>query len=168
LCVSRGVLPVAAEVSMTLLLSEDLLQQIRVHGESRYPYEGAGLILGHMCNGTREAIAIMPLANRSAVHSHRYLLDPHDMLVSEIHAERLGLDILGIFHSHPDSPAIPSQQDLDTAFPWFSYLITSIQAGVARLSRSWRLEEERGIWTEEGITIQACSCNREHSQEVDR
>jgi proteasome lid subunit RPN8/RPN11 len=138
---------------MTLRLHAEQLQQIQRHGERHYPDEGAGLILGRSCNGVREVVSIMPLINRSALRARRYLIDPRDMHSAEVEAERLDLEILGVFHSHPDIPAEPSAHDLETAFPWFSYVITSIQAGEARHTRSWQLHTEPRRWVEEAITV---------------
>jgi proteasome lid subunit RPN8/RPN11 len=138
---------------MMLQLTEDLLQQIRQHGEDHYPREGAGVILGRPCDEARRAVALIPLANRSPEPSRRYHLTPQDMLAAELEAQRLELDILGVFHSHPDTLAEPSRQDLGMAFPWFSYVITSIHAGEARRTRSWRLPEGDEKWSEERITI---------------
>lgn len=65
----------------------------------------------------------------------------------------LGLDIVGVFHSHPDHPNRPSQFDRDWALPWYSYIITSVSAGKAVESRSWRLADDRTNFTEEDIEI---------------
>jgi proteasome lid subunit RPN8/RPN11 len=143
-----------AEASMVLQLYTEQLQQIQRHGERHYPNEGVGLILGRACSGAREVVSVMPLINRSAEHIHRYHIDPRDMLAAEVEAERLNLEILGVFHSHPDIPAEPSAHDLETAFPWFSYVITSIKDGEARRTRSWRLHAEPRQWTEEAIAVQ--------------
>ncbi len=139
---------------MTLRLRPEQLQQIQRHAERHYPNEGAGLILGRACNGAREVVSVMPVINRSVEGAHSYLIDPRDMLAAEVEAGRRDLEILGVFHSHPDIPAEPSAHDLHTAFPWFSYVITSIQNDAARRTRSWRLRTEPRIWEEETIAIQ--------------
>jgi proteasome lid subunit RPN8/RPN11 len=72
---------------------------------------------------------------------------------AEQEAESLGLDLIGVFHSHPDHPAVASEFDLEWALPWFSYLITAVQHGRARQSRSWRLDDDRTQMCEEAITI---------------
>ena len=67
--------------------------------------------------------------------------------------EALGLDIIGVFHSHPDHPDRPSEYDREWAQPFFSYVITSVQAGKAVESRSWRLAEDRTQFLEESIEV---------------
>jgi proteasome lid subunit RPN8/RPN11 len=67
-------------------------------------------------------------------------------------AERYALDndlqLLGVYHSHPDHPAEPSEHDRVAAQPWFSYVIISVLKGAINNTRSWilngqsRFEEE--------------------------
>ena len=66
---------------------------------------------------------------------------------------RLGLSLLGVFHSHPDHPNQPSEFDREWAQPYFSYVITSVRSGKALESRSWRLVEDRSEFREESITL---------------
>ena len=141
---------------MILHVEEALLQQIQRYAEAHYPEEAAGLILGAEGGETRRAIKLLPLANRSAGETRQrsYRLDPQDLLSAELEAQRLGLSVLGIFHSHPDHPAEPSQHDLQQAFPWFSYVITCVQKGKALETRSWRLHQDRSRWSEERTEIQ--------------
>ena len=138
-----------------LEIANEILNQIRAHGESAYPEEGAGFLLGSTDEEQRQVIAILGLSNaREDVARHnRYLLTPQDYLRGEQEGERLGLDVLGVFHSHPDHPNQPSEYDREWAMPWFSYLITSVQAGRAGESRAWRLAEDRTAFVEEKIIV---------------
>lgn len=140
---------------MSLLISSQLLENIHAHGESAYPEEGAGLLLGTAIGGQKQVTQIMALANsrEEGARHNRYLLTPQDYLRGEQEADRLGLDVLGVFHSHPDHPNRPSEFDRDWAMPWFSYLITSVQAGQAVESRSWLLTEDRSQFSEEQIMV---------------
>lgn len=145
---------------MTLELTPDLLNQIHAHGEAAYPEEGAGFLLGHYFPGgegsdRRQVTAILGLANarEDAARHNRYLITAQDFLRGEDEAARLGLDVLGVFHSHPDHPDRPSEFDREWAMPWFSYVITSVNAGRAAESRSWRLAEDRSQFEEEKIEI---------------
>lgn len=140
---------------MSLLISSQLLENIHAHGESAYPEEGAGLLLGTAIGGQKQVTQILALANsrEEGARHNRYLLTPQDYLRGEQEADRLGLDVLGVFHSHPDHPNRPSEFDRDWAMPWFSYLITSVQAGLAVESRSWLLTEDRSQFSEEQIMV---------------
>jgi len=136
-----------------LNLTEEVIARIHAHGEQAYPEEGAGLMLGSDDGESRVVTDIFPLPNarEDNARHNRYLITPQDMLAGEIEADRLGLDVVGIFHSHPDHPNLPSEFDREWALPWFSYLITSVMAGRAAGSRCWRLSEDRETFTEEKI-----------------
>ncbi len=138
---------------MSITITKDVLQQIHAHGEAAYPQEGAGLLLGQVQGDHKLVEAIMPLENareESARHN-RYLLTARDYMQGEEQAARMGLDVLGVFHSHPDHPNRPSEFDRDWAMPWFSYIITSVMAGKAVESRSWLLDEDRTAFREEAL-----------------
>jgi proteasome lid subunit RPN8/RPN11 len=92
-------------------------------------------------------------AREDNARHNRYLLTPQDYLHGEQEASNLGLDVLGIFHSHPDHPNRPSEFDREWAIPWFSYVITSVQAGNAVDSRSWLLSDDRSQFFEEEIRV---------------
>jgi len=132
----------------------ELVEKIQNNGEKAYPEEGAGFLLGEDGN-VRRVLSLLPLPNvreREARHN-RYILTPQDYLVGEEEADRLKLILLGVFHSHPDHPNQPSEYDRDWAQPFFSYIITSIMAGRADISRSWRLLEDRSAFVEEPVRI---------------
>jgi proteasome lid subunit RPN8/RPN11 len=137
-----------------LHITEELIAQIRDHGARYYPEEGAGLILGKYDGGERTAERIIQLKNSSQPDSrhNRYIIEAKDVLAGEDHAEKLGLDVIGVFHSHPDHPAQPSDFDLEWALPNFSYTITSVCAGKAVSSRSWCISDDGGF-IEEGLFI---------------
>ena len=140
---------------MSLLIPSDVLAQIFAHDEQTYPEEGAGFLLGSTNGAGKQVIAILPVNNsrEDSARHNRYLLSSKDYLQGELEAARRGLDILGVFHSHPDHPDRPSDFDREWALPWFSYLITSVQNGKAVASRSWLLNEDRLAFSEEDIEI---------------
>jgi proteasome lid subunit RPN8/RPN11 len=145
-----------ANQQMRLEISAELLDQIHAHGEEAYPGEGAGFMLGNADGDLRVVSAILKLPNareESARHN-RYLLTPQDVLRSEQEAANRGLDVIGVFHSHPDHPNEPSEFDRDWAMPWFSYIITNVNDGKAVGSRSWRLTDDRSAFDEEPIQTQ--------------
>jgi proteasome lid subunit RPN8/RPN11 len=138
-----------------LAISCELLDQIHAHGEGAYPGEGAGFLLGNADADVRvvKGILTLPNAREESAQHNRYLLTPHDMLRSEQEAAKLGLDVIGVFHSHPDNPNQPSEFDREWAMPWFSYIITSVNDGKAVVSRSWRLTDDRNRFFEELIQV---------------
>ena len=65
--------------------------------------------------------------------------------------------MIGWYHSHPDHPARPSDYDRDHAWPWYSYIIVSVQSGVPQDMTSWRLEDDRSGFLEEKIAAMKVS-----------
>jgi proteasome lid subunit RPN8/RPN11 len=138
-------------------LSQQLLHRIHQHLEKGYPNEACGVMLGQ--NGTvSEAIpadnqrAEVPATGHESARN-RYLIDPLIYLMIEREADERKLQVLGIYHSHPDVAAKPSKFDLDHAWPDFSYLIISVVKGKAVESNSWRLRDDRSAFDQEAVEI---------------
>jgi len=142
-------------MSGELAVEAGVLAAIHAHGETAYPEEGAGFMLGSLAGDRKIVTHLLVLENtrEAGARHNRYLLGPQDYLRGEQVADRLGLTVLGVFHSHPDHPSLPSEYDREWAMPWFSYLITSIRDGRAAGSRSWRLTEDRAQFEEEALSI---------------
>lgn len=140
-----------------LEISKEVLAQIYAHGEAAFPDEGAGFLLGTdaVDGQPRRITAILGLPNvrEDGARHNRFLIEPKDYLNGELEADKLGLGVVGIFHSHPDSPNNPSTYDRDWAQPFFSYIITSVYSAKATGSRSWLLSEDRTHFDEEEIKI---------------
>lgn len=134
-----------------LSIRMELVEKIVSHVESAYPEEGAGFLLG----GEGEVKEIFPLPNarEDAARHNRYLITPEDYLKAEMQAAKLGVDLIGVFHSHPDCPNVPSEYDREWAQPFFSYLITRVDEGKAVSHRSWKLAEDRSKYAEEELEI---------------
>ncbi len=140
---------------MTLIIPQVILNRIHLHGEQSYPEEGAGLMLGEIIGQDHQVSEILPLENvrEAGARYDRYQLSPQDYLKGEEEADRLGLEMVGVFHSHPDHPNRPSEFDRQWAWPNFSYLITSVIEEKAVESRSWRLSEDRASFSEELVKV---------------
>ena len=138
-----------------LKITQELSDQIKAHGIKSYPYEGCGLLLGHVENGANVVTAVRPLPNVWPVEKERptrFRIAENDWRDVEIEAMANDLDVLGIFHSHPDHPPVASPRDLAwAAWSGYSYLITEIRAGRAAASRSWQLQSDRSGFIEEKI-----------------
>jgi proteasome lid subunit RPN8/RPN11 len=134
-----------------LVVPGRLIEQINAHVEKAYPEEGAGFLIGE-ADAVKEILAL-PNSREDGARHNRFLFTPEDYLQAELKADELGLSLIGVFHSHPDSPNIPSEYDREWAQPFFSYIITRVDHGKAANSRSWRLLEDRSNYEEEEIEI---------------
>jgi proteasome lid subunit RPN8/RPN11 len=124
-----------------LVLPSEIRVELEGWVESGYPEETCGLLVGSFGRGrteTRRATRARNL-NRERARD-RYDLDPADFLAADVAARSDGLEIVGVWHSHPDHPAQPSETDRAAAWEGWSYVIVEVTSrGVAAL-RSWRLE----------------------------
>lgn len=137
---------------MTLSIATALLDSIRNHGRLSYPNECCGLLFGRADDGAKVVSSLRPVKNsREDSQRNRYLISPNELLEAEKEARKLGVDIVGVYHSHPDHPARPSEFDRDHAFPWYSYIIVSIQNGESRDLTSWTLREDRSAFDSEEL-----------------
>lgn len=140
-----------------LKLPDTLQNTINAHGAAAFPYEGCGLLLGRIENGNNVVVAIHPAENSWPIESEkpeRFRISSDDMLQAELAAMNQDLELIGIFHSHPNHPPIASPRDLAWAtWPGYSYLITEIRDGQPRLSRSWQLTPDRTNFIEEPVEI---------------
>ena len=124
-------------------IGRDVLERILRHCVESYPYECCGLMLGTSQEGNRVVIDVVRVSN---VHEDdrrvRYMIDPMEYYEAEKQAEKRGLQVVGIYHSHPNVPARPSQYDLNHSFPWYTYLIVSVNEGGVAEYRAWVRDDE--------------------------
>jgi proteasome lid subunit RPN8/RPN11 len=146
---------------VTLALDARQLAAIRRHGEADYPHEACGLIGGRAeteetGRGHRKiAVQLVPLSNaRRDSRRDRYLIAPEAFRRAEAILARDGLEVLGVYHSHPDHPAVPSAFDREHAWPWLSYVIVGVARGQAQDAHSWTLADDRSAFSEEALIIE--------------
>ncbi len=139
---------------MTLRLGTAVAQQIFETLRAAYPEEGCGVMLGRDLGPVREIVSIAALDNDSPENrDRRYIISPGQFLAAEREARSRDLDVVGIFHSHPDHPPEPSAFDLEHAWPYYSYLIVSVGPDGAREVRAWRLLEDRTRFEPEPLDL---------------
>ncbi len=141
---------------MTLCLPEDIYNQVIDHLISAYPHEGAGFLIGKVLDKQRDVCMILALENEWETNEtrNRYKIKANTYLEAESTAEEHGLDLIGVFHSHPDHPAKPSEYDHKLALPWWSYLIISVYEHRVDHATSWVLSDNRDHFIEELVNIE--------------
>jgi proteasome lid subunit RPN8/RPN11 len=154
----------------TLWISGNLAEKIRAHGAETYPHECCGALLGRdrdeidsngseapagsSTNPTREVLGLFALVNRrDDSPRNRFSVTSEDVMSAEKAAREQNLEVVGWYHSHPDHPARPSEYDRDHAWPWYSYIIVSVENGAPQKMTSWRLNDDRAEFSPEGIEI---------------
>jgi proteasome lid subunit RPN8/RPN11 len=137
-------------------LGQNHHDEIAAHGERDYPFECCGLLLGIFEAGGVKALSeVYPISNarEEQAKRNRFLIQPEELMRGERYAEAKGLEVVGFYHSHPDHPAVPSQYDLEHAWPVYSYIVVSISGGVAGDLRSWEMATDRSSFAEEEILV---------------
>lgn len=143
-----------------LKIREELLRRIHAHGVETYPHECCGALLGNDADHSREVLDLLPLANRrDDSPRNRFEVTSDDVRLAEKTAREKKLELIGWYHSHPDAPARPSEFDREHAWPWYSYVIVSVQKGEPTNTTSWRLRDDRASYDSEAIESEARSAS---------
>jgi len=135
-------------------IGDEHLRQMRAHGERDYPFECCGLMLGRFDgDGRKTVIETYPISNarEEAAKRNRFLIRPEELVRGEKYAREKNLDVVGFYHSHPDDRAVPSQYDLEHAWPTYSYIVVSVEQARAVDLQSWEMESDRSRFNEEQI-----------------
>lgn len=155
---------------MAIKLNTGQLESIHSHAEREYPNECCGMLLGRADGAAKEVSEAVPLNNLRLdsaraqellpledpgreSEKNRFLIDPLEQLRVEREARKRGLDVVGYYHSHPDHPARPSNYDREHAWPWYSYVILSVECGKAAEMTSWVLSEDRSQFDPELLKL---------------
>ena len=100
------------------------------HAESTFPNECCGAMLGTVDGDEKVVRGATPIRNAfTGAQGARYEIGPEDLLAADAAARKEGMDLVGIFHSHPDCDAYFSETDLKNSCPWYSFVVLSIQKG---------------------------------------
>jgi proteasome lid subunit RPN8/RPN11 len=116
-------------------------EALRAHGEETYPQECCGVLLGNAAPDGNRVLQTVRAGNTRTDSAHnRYNIAPEELVRIQRQARKLGLDIVGFYHSHPDHPAMWSSTDFAEAH-WVgcSYVITSVEKGSAKITNSFLL-----------------------------
>ncbi|MBT9310904.1 Mov34/MPN/PAD-1 family protein [Leptothoe kymatousa] len=145
---------------MALILTQEHIERMQAHAAQAYPHEGCGLLVGTFAPETEEkslvklvllenawaADVAAALAERgqpqaaAMTKARRYWIDPQELLATQRQAREDGLSIIGVYHSHPNAEAVPSECDRELAWSTYSYIIVSIRNGIAVDLQNWQLD----------------------------
>jgi len=117
------------------------LKAIKTHAAESYPHECFGFLLGKpdADDWVRQSVR----AKNIHPNPHRnFEMDAVDFAKTAHFAENQGLDVIGVYHSHPDAPAVPSQTDLDMAVDGWLYAIVSVAGGQSTDMKLWQISAD--------------------------
>jgi len=170
---------VSLDVTRAMLrISDQAVEAIREHAVEGYPLEICGFLVGHVEGDTRIVREAWPVRNaweddpelrasmfasleetgvtasaerwESASEERRFLVSPGDTVKAMKAAREAKMDLVGLYHTHPNHPAVPSDFDRDVAWPEWSYVIVSVRGGQVVELRSWFVEGD-GPFIEEPV-----------------
>ena len=100
------------------------------HAESKFPNECCGVMIGKIDGDAKNVTRAVGLENAyKGTQEDRYEIRPEDLLAADRQAREAGLDLIGVFHSHPDCDAYFSKTDLENSCPWYSFVVLSVKGG---------------------------------------
>ncbi len=141
-------------LGLVIRIPSKIISEMSMHALKTYPEEGCGLLIGVVNSGIKEVIKCIPMNNvYTGSRRNRYSIDPLEYMRIEDEAYKNGYMVLGIFHSHPDAPAIPSKYDQEYAAPLFIYVILSIRNGRVAEIAAWRVAESTWEFEQESLEI---------------
>jgi proteasome lid subunit RPN8/RPN11 len=126
------------------------------HARETYPNECCGAMLGSTKNGAKRVRVAVRLENaHEGPQGSRYEIRNEDLLAADTEARRRKMDLIGIYHSHPDADAYFSETDLKNSCPWYSFVVLSIKKREFDHANSWlpdpdqtRADREELLWGE--------------------
>ena len=122
-------------------IEKPVVQKMIAYVES-YDEECCGFLFGKEEGEVRTITKWMMVRNSKEVDRHNsFEILPKDYLRAERLAEEENLNLLGVYHSHPNHAAFPSEYDRLAAQPYFSYVIISIMNKKFAEIRSWQLDD---------------------------
>ena len=137
----------------TVILNQNVLEEISQHGEATFPNECCGFLYGDEQSGRVVNLSIPITNSKEGDQRRRFEISPFDYMKAEQFALENNTQLLGIYHSHPNHPAIASEHDLAKAMPFFSYVIISVMDGKYAEVKSWKLSDEKRVFHEEIVKI---------------
>jgi len=140
-----------------MIIIEPRVRQLMIEDAvSTFPDECCGFMFGREeTDGTRIILDVLIVDNsKEGDKRRRFAISPQDYMTAEQHALEHDWTLLGVYHSHPNHPAIPSEHDRVAAQPFFSYLIISVLNNEVITLRSWLLNDDRQFEEEKIIDYQ--------------
>ncbi|MBS1575586.1 MAG: M67 family metallopeptidase [Bacteroidetes bacterium] len=137
-----------------LVIEQKPLDEMINDAVRTFPDECCGFLFGKEDSDSRTVIKIQVVDNaKEGDKRRRFMISAKDYLKAEQFADENNLQLMGVYHSHPNHPAIPSEHDRVAAQPYFSYIILSVMNNEFDHIRSWQLNQQQQF-EEEKVLIQ--------------
>lgn len=142
----------------SIRFTADSTKALREQAEAAYPFEGCGLLLGPY-GSERIAHKVVTLKNKLREEGRGrfdFTFDPKEFMEAQMAAERENLDIVGIYHTHPDHPPRPSATDASQPMlaGWVN-IIASVHGGKYKDAKAWWRDDENQPFVETTVVFEA-------------
>lgn len=153
-----------------IVFQETLRGRMKEHAGETYPRECCGLLFGMVTEdgayvirdtvrmenrisdacekrtdiAPEDAAGIRPEDAVADIRNTRYGMDPLELYGHEKKQREAGNTVLGFYHSHPDHPSIPSDEDIREMVPGMLYIILSVPEGKPTRLRGWKQDAVAG------------------------
>ena len=129
-------------MSIVLNLKKSDYDKMLQHCKDGLPNESCGLLAGTVEGEVKTVTKIYLLTNIDASNEH-FSMDPKEQFAALKDARANGVGIIGNFHSHPESPSRPSEEDKRLAYdPNIEYLILSLQEADHPVLKAFGIDKE--------------------------
>ncbi|RZK17848.1 MAG: M67 family peptidase [Pedobacter sp.] len=122
-----------------IYINESSASAIKTSAIERFPEECCGFLWGQ----GNHILVTKEVKNIAGNSEEAFRVSHLDYQAAEEFADRNGLSLLGVYHSHPNSPAIPSDQDIKHAIPYFINLILSVTMFESKEIRCWHMDRKQ-------------------------
>ena len=132
-------------MSIVLKLKKSDYDKMLKHCKDGLPNESCGLLAGTVEGEVKTVTKIYLLTNIDASNEH-FSMDPKEQFTALKDARANGVEIIGNFHSHPESPSRPSEEDKRLAYdPSIEYLILSLQEADHPVLKAFGIDKDKNV-----------------------
>lgn len=141
-------------MSIVLKLKKTHYDKMLAHCREGLPNESCGLLAGRIDGDVKTIEKVYLLTNIDASNEH-FSMDPREQLAAVKDARANGFQMIGNFHSHPESPSRPSEEDKRLAYDSSAeYLILSLQESDHPVLRAFGIDQDKNVTVHEIETVE--------------
>ena len=126
-------------------LGPGVLGVIEREARDAYPDEACGFLFSEAGGddaSVRRLVGARPAPNEVTVERRRrFVISAEGLRSAESTASERGELVAGFYHSHPDHPAAPSAFDTEHAWPWYTYVVVSVDRAGACVAGAFELDD---------------------------
>ena len=132
-------------------------KQLQELSEASYPFEGCGLLLGPLAKEkeVRKIVTLKNILRDQGRGRFDFTFSPQEFMEAQLSAEKENLDVVGIYHTHPDHPPRPSATDASQPMlaGWIN-VIAAVHGGKFKEAKAWWREEEAQPFVDARLIVQ--------------